>query len=288
MYSISNSVVIKMSDEHDELKRELQEIRELRKSLREELEDLRREKEQIRRIREESILREEGPPRRPRPPPDSHPRRHAPPPHPRPPPPRRGCSPHPHRTSTVIDFEELAESLEEMMEGLGEQIRMAVSSIRPPSVIVHPSRPRSVRSSRRKSRRLREIKSITPDRIARVVSPLGNVERLRILDFLKDGGKSFNELESHIGKTGSSLTHHLAPLLEAGYIIKGAVRGTYYVTVTGRLAYRLAQWLTGQVEREMRLDSSEENVPSEDMDDSLEDEDLDDEFELSPDDEEVE
>ncbi|MFX0045484.1 MAG: winged helix-turn-helix domain-containing protein, partial [Candidatus Hermodarchaeota archaeon] len=68
--------------------------------------------------------------------------------------------------------------------------------------------------------------------------------------YLKDSGKSFNELENHTGKTGSSLTHHLNPLLEAGYVIKGEVRGTYYVTVEGRLAYRLAQWLTSKVERE--------------------------------------
>jgi DNA-binding transcriptional ArsR family regulator len=70
------------------------------------------------------------------------------------------------------------------------------------------------------------------------------------LDFLKEGGRTFNDLESHTGKTGSSLTHHLTPLLDAGYVIKGEVRGTYYVTVEGRLAYRLAQWLTSKVEHQ--------------------------------------
>ncbi len=94
------------------------------------------------------------------------------------------------------------------------------------------------------------VESIPPERMARVLSPLGNVERLRILQFLLDGSKSFNELERFIGKTGSSLTHHLSPLLDAGYVVRGVVRGTYYITVPGRLAYRLAQWLTSQVERE--------------------------------------
>jgi DNA repair ATPase RecN len=46
------------------------------------------------------------------------------------------------------------------------------------------------------------------------------------------------------------LTHHLNPLVEASYVVKGEVRGTYYLTVEGRLAYRLAQWLTHRVERQ--------------------------------------
>jgi DNA-binding transcriptional ArsR family regulator len=94
------------------------------------------------------------------------------------------------------------------------------------------------------------IESIPPERVAQIVAPLGNEERLKILDYLKAGGKSFNEIEEFTGKTGSSLTHHLNPLIDAGYVVKGEVRGTYYVTVEGRLAYRLAQWLTHRVERQ--------------------------------------
>jgi DNA-binding transcriptional ArsR family regulator len=97
----------------------------------------------------------------------------------------------------------------------------------------------------------RDIEMIPPERVAKIISPLGSEERLRILDFLKEGGRTFNDLETHTGKTGSSLTHHLTPLLDAGYVIKGEVRGTYYVTVEGRLAYRLAQWLTSKVERQL-------------------------------------
>jgi DNA-binding transcriptional ArsR family regulator len=96
------------------------------------------------------------------------------------------------------------------------------------------------------------IESIAPERVAKIVAPLGSEERLRLLDFLKAGGKSFNDIENHTGKTGSSLTHHLNPLVEAGYVVKGEVRGTYYVTVEGRLAYRLAQWLTHRVESQRK------------------------------------
>ena len=41
-------------------------------------------------------------------------------------------------------------------------------------------------------------------------------------------------------------------MVEAGFVVKGEVRGTYYVTVEGRLAYRLAQWLTHRVESQRK------------------------------------
>ena len=156
---------------------------------------------------------------------------------------------------TPFDLRPLTESLSDMMEGLGEKIEASLSGIegieahvRVPKI--HLRRARKDRISRKGRRRDREIEKIPPGRVARIISPLGSEERLKILDFLKEGGKSFNDMETYTGKTGSSLTHHLTPLLDAGYVIKGEVRGTYYVTVEGRLAYRLAQWLTNQVERE--------------------------------------
>ncbi len=238
--------------EPDEIRRELEEIRRLREELRQELDAVRREREALKTLREETIERAGGPPEEPPAPPGPHRRdRPGPPPPHRPPRVRGPRPPHPphppHRR--VIDLDALAESLEDMMAGLGEQIRSAVESVATsferPVVLHHPPRRAVRRSTRRKI-----VESIPPERISRVIGPLGNVERLRILNFLMDGGKTFNEIETYTGKTGSSLTHHLNPLLDAGYIVKGQVRGTYYITVTGRLAYRLAQWLTSQVERE--------------------------------------
>ncbi|MCF2135878.1 MAG: ArsR family transcriptional regulator [Candidatus Thorarchaeota archaeon] len=287
-----------MNDDKDALKHELAEIRELKEALREELDEIRREKEELRKIRAESVRKRRD--SAPRPPPEGP--RHGPsprPPHERYPPrpslPRlpRGREHHPHgRQPTIIDLESLAESLEDMMSGLGEQIRVAMSSIKPIDLRIRgPSMRREISKSRIKSRakRLKKVESIPPDRIARILSPLGNVERLRILDYLKDGAKTFNDIESYIGKTGSSLTHHLSPLIEAGYVVKGAVRGTYYITVSGRLAYRLAQWLTSQVEHELSAILSEDEEEIVDGDAPVEDEDMpdedlseDDEFELSP------
>lgn len=197
-----------MSDDIDAIKKELEEVRRLKESLKEELEGIRQEKigkEGGRRFREHSC------------PPESH----------------------------VVDLRGVTEGLDEMMEGLGEQIRQSLKGVRDIGGCIRSPQFRIVRMGREARRR---IETIPPERVARAVSPLGSEERLKILDLLKEGGKPFNELETLTGKTGSSLMHHLVPLLEAGYIIKGEVRGTYYATVEGRLAYRLAQWLTGRVE----------------------------------------
>lgn len=226
-----------MSDDIDRIKDELEEVRRLKEALQKEVEEVREEKKR---------LRESEPRRR-------HPRHE----HPKKPiPPKKIGPPHPPRPyGATINLEGLTESLEEMMDGLGEQISASLRGIEgieaslqfPQFRVKHRRRPKK-----------RAIEKIPPERVAEVISPLGSEERLKILDFLKDGGKSFNELEAHTGKTGSSLTHHLNPLLDAGYIIKGEVRGTYYVTVVGRLAYRLAQWLTSRVEYQLTNGQSRE------------------------------
>ena len=141
----------------------------------------------------------------------------------------------------VIDLSGLTESLQDMMEELSDTIGDSVKGIK------LAKKKRKVKSPKYTSE---DVEYISPERVARIISPLGSEERLRILDYLKTGSKTFNELEVYTGKTGSSLTHHLNPLQDASYVIKGEVRGTYYITVEGRLAYRLAQWLTDQVEGE--------------------------------------
>ena len=146
-----------------------------------------------------------------------------------------------HIDPPVIDLSGLTESLQDMMEELSDTIGDSVKGIK------LAKKKRKVKSPEYTSE---DVEYISPERVARIISPLGSEERLRILDYLKTVSKTFNELEVYTGKTGSSLTHHLNPLQDASYVIKGEVRGTYYITVEGRLAYRLAQWLTDQVEGE--------------------------------------
>ena len=231
-----------MYDEEElrDLRKELEEVRQLKESLKAEIADLRR---------------------------DSAP--------PRPPRPRRAI----HIDPPVIDLSGLTESLETLMEDIGEQIEDSLGGLHEAKERI---REKGVFRARRKDRpgtRDYEVESIPPERVARFIGPLGSEERLRILDYLKSGGKTFNELEQHTGRTGSSLTHHLNPLVNAGYVIKGEVRGTYYVTVEGRLAYRLSQWLTSRLESEMegrRYRDDDEDEEDDDDDDDYDDDDEDD------------
>ena len=196
----------------------------------EELSDLRKELEEIRQLKE-SLKAEISGIRR-----DS---------------PRPKARPKVHIETPIVDLSGLTESLEVMMEDIGDQIQDSLGNLHDAKERIREKR--IFRTARRDRPRMRdsEVEAIPPERVAAYIGPLGSEERLRILDFLKSGGKTFNELEQHTGRTGSSLTHHLNPLVNAGYVIKGEVRGTYYVTVEGSLAYRLSQWLTRRLESEM-------------------------------------
>jgi len=223
-----------MGEHIDDIKKELAEVRRLKEELQKEIEETRRDRaethkhlDEVSRRREEARMRSSRPSRPTRPP--------------RPPLVR----------DIDIDLSGITDSLEDMMDGLGKSIEMSIQGIdgvgksfRIPGVRVH--------KTGRKGKRIRksDIEKIPPERVAKIVDPLGSEERLKILNYLKEGGKLFNEIENYTAKTGSSLTHHLNPLIDAGYVVKGEVRGTYYVTVEGRLAYRLAQWLTHRVEQQ--------------------------------------
>jgi len=232
-----------MSDDIDKIRKELEEVRKLKEELRREVDDVRREKEDVHRRREDvQRLREEARRRRD----EVRQLKRVRPVKPiKPPKPPRA----PRVARLDFDLEDLTDSLETMMDGLGQSIEMSLKNIeglKVPGIRIQKGRRRTKKRKEQQSM----IESITPERVSQIVAPLGNEERLKILDYLKTGGKSFNEIEEFTGKTGSSLTHHLNPLIDAGYVVKGEVRGTYYVTVEGRLAYRLAQWLTHRVEQQ--------------------------------------
>ena len=214
-----------MDEDIDEMKRELEEIRKIKEEMKRELQEAKRE-------RLEALKREKI----------KFPKPSTPPKHVK--------APRAPRRASIVDLRGLTDSLESMMEGLEDSIRDSVSGWEEIGKAFSGPALRVRKGKKLKRKRDRDFEMIPPERVAKIVSPLGSEERLRILDFLKEGGRTFNDLETHTGKTGSSLTHHLTPLLDAGYVIKGEVRGTYYVTVEGRLAYRLAQWLTSKVERQ--------------------------------------
>ena len=226
-----------MTEHIDDIKKELEEIRRLKEELKREVEDAKRQNEENRQKRDGNRKEREET--------RSYQYSTKPPRPPRAPRPVRPVRP------VRIDIAGITDSLEDMMEDLGRSIETSFKDIegftkdfKIPGVHIH----REGRKGREAKRK--EIEMIPPERIAKIVAPLGSEERLKILDYIKSGGKSFNDIENFTGKTGSSLTHHLNPLVEAGYVVKGEVGGKYYVTVEGRLAYRLAQWLTHRVERQ--------------------------------------
>jgi len=242
-----------MNEYIDDIKKELEEVRKLKEELKKEVEDLKalKRKEQIKgerpHLHREETRRHRAEARRARttrpPRPDKPPK-----------------APRAPRLARVdLDLDGLTDSLETMMDGLGHQIEMSlknVEGLKIPGIRILKGR----RRTKKREEHRAMIESIAPERVAKIVAPLGSEERLKLLDFLKTGGKSFNDIENHTGKTGSSLTHHLNPLIEAGYVVKGEVRGTYYVTVEGRLAYRLAQWLTQRVERQRKQPGNNSDV----------------------------
>jgi DNA-binding transcriptional ArsR family regulator len=254
-----------MSDNIDAIKKELEEVRRLKEELKREVEDTKRRKDELQKERESGQSYHYVPrgPRAPKPPP-------------------RPRTSRPVRP-VKIDLRGITDSLEDMMDDLGRSIEMSIKDIDGLTEEIRIPGVRIKTSGRKgKAARRKEIENIPPERIAKIVAPLGSEERLRILDYLKTGGKSFNDIETFTGKTGSSLTHHLNPLLEAGYVVKGEVRGTYYVTVEGRLAYRLAQWLTHRVEEQQKHmgNNSEGKVDVEFDESTADDEPLDEEVDL--------
>ena len=150
-----------MNDNVDDIKKELDEVRRLKEELRREVEEIRREKEDTLNRREESRQRTER---------SRSSKRHRGPRAPRP----------PHRVPPVppvpdIDLSGITDSLEDMMDGLGKSIEMSIKgvegigkSIRIPGIRVRRS------GRRRRKVRKSDIEKIPPERVAKIIAPLGS------------------------------------------------------------------------------------------------------------------
>ncbi|MFQ6053679.1 MAG: ArsR/SmtB family transcription factor [Candidatus Bathyarchaeia archaeon] len=107
--------------------------------------------------------------------------------------------------------------------------------------------PHGIGISRR--RRPRRGVEVGPKRVASVMSALGNEHRIRILGELTLGGRYAGELQERLPDiSASTLSSHLGVLEEAGLIVQEKARGRYLITMTGRMAYRMALQIARQVE----------------------------------------
>ncbi len=74
-----------------------------------------------------------------------------------------------------------------------------------------------------------------------MMSALGNEHRLRILKELSMGGLYASDLHELLKEiSASTLSSHLDVLEEAGLVIQERRRGRYLVTMSGRVAIKMA------------------------------------------------
>ena len=90
---------------------------------------------------------------------------------------------------------------------------------------------------------------------ARIFTALGDVTRLGVLDFLKNGEKSATAIQEHLGVGQSTVSHHMKILTESGLVTGRKVgKWTHYsVNVDGsRYAVRLLRLLTAPAPKNPR------------------------------------
>ncbi len=92
-----------------------------------------------------------------------------------------------------------------------------------------------------------DVEAVPASKIADLVTPLANADRIRIVRALIDKPMTFTEIEDLIGKRGGALKHHLDQLIQERYVVRESVRGRYLATVRGNLAQRLLGWFAGHV-----------------------------------------
>ncbi|MFX1256368.1 MAG: winged helix-turn-helix domain-containing protein [Promethearchaeota archaeon] len=83
------------------------------------------------------------------------------------------------------------------------------------------------------------------DEISIILTPLSNPIRLKILNYLRKGGKTYSQLEIYIGIKAGHLRFHLEKLLSGGYITKE--RKEYIITINGLKVLKLLFELRGEL-----------------------------------------
>ena len=81
------------------------------------------------------------------------------------------------------------------------------------------------------------FKEGTEEKLCRLISPLSNVIRLKILKNLSEGGKYYKDLEEHFGIKAGHLLFHLEKLIKAGYVSQENKK--YIITVNGLRVLKL-------------------------------------------------
>ncbi|MFX1562590.1 MAG: ArsR family transcriptional regulator [Promethearchaeota archaeon] len=92
------------------------------------------------------------------------------------------------------------------------------------------------------------LKPVPPDAAQNLLSPLASAERIKLLYLLAEEPRYHQDLMQESGLAPGTLPHHLKQLEEAGFITQERVRGRYLITIPGRMALKLAEYLYHQME----------------------------------------
>ncbi len=96
------------------------------------------------------------------------------------------------------------------------------------------------------------LEPVPPEDAQNLLSPLASAERIKILYLLAKEPRYHQDLMQEAGLTPGTLPHHLKQLEEAGFITQERVRGRYLITIPGRMALKLAEYLYYQMSTETR------------------------------------
>jgi DNA-binding transcriptional ArsR family regulator len=104
----------------------------------------------------------------------------------------------------------------------------------------------------------RPIRPVPPEEAQQLLSPLASAERVKILYLLSDGAMYHQDLMRESGLAPGTLPHHLKQLEEAGYVTQERVRGRYLITIPGRMALKLVEYLYFQMHTGFEVEGEEE------------------------------
>jgi len=90
-----------------------------------------------------------------------------------------------------------------------------------------------------------------------LLAPLASAERIELLYLLAEEPRYHQDLMELSGLKPGTLPHHLKQLEEAGYVTQERVRGRYLITIPGRMALKLAEYLHNQMVSGIGKDTDE-------------------------------
>lgn len=166
-------------------------------------------------------------------------------------------------------MEELGKRMGTYGEGLGQYISMVVNDVMRgvdrtlrSTVLVGPDG-RRIRIHKGESRRDDEATELAdrvqPEEAERLLSPLASAERIRILYLLSERPRYHQDLMEESKLAPGTLPHHLKQLEDAGYVTQERVRGRYLITIPGRMALKLAEYLHNQMQSGTREEPDAED-----------------------------